>query len=127
MNNWSITGNLGNDCRKNTVGGSAVVNFSVAVKSGFGDKAQTIWVDCALWGKQAESKLPEYLLKGTQVAVSGEMGTREHEGKTYITLRVASIDLLGGKQEGGNARNASAPEPAKQQAPSDNLDDDIPF
>lgn len=127
MNNWSITGNLGSDCRKNTVGGSAVVNFSVAVKSGFGDKAQTIWVDVAVWGKQAESKLSDYLLKGQQVAVTGEMGTREHEGKTYVTLRANSVDLIGGKQE-GNTRNASAPQPAQQQAaPADNLDDDIPF
>lgn len=127
MNNWSITGNLGSDCRKNTVGGSAVVNFSVAVKSGFGDKAQTIWVDVAVWGKQAESKLSDYLLKGQQVAVTGEMGTREHEGKTYVTLRANSIDLIGGKQEGGNTRNASAPQPA-QQKPDDDFDPEgIPF
>ena len=126
MNSWSITGNLGNDCRKNNVGGSAVVNFSVAVKSGFGDKAQTIWVDVALWGKQAESKLPEYLLKGQQVAVTGELGTREHEGKTYVTLRANSVDLIGGKQE-GSTRNASAPQP-KQAAPVDDFEDsDLPF
>lgn len=126
MNSWSFTGNLGSDCRKNTVGGSAVVNFSVAVKSGFGDKAQTIWTDCALWGKLAEGKLPEYLLKGQQVAVTGEMGTREHEGKTYVTCRVNSIDLVGGKQDGSSPRNASAPQPAQQSAPQ--IDEsDLPF
>ena len=87
MNNLCLTGNLGNDCRINQVSGTTVCNFSVAMKAGFGDRAQTIWVDCALWGKAAEGKLPEYLKKGQQVAVSGELSTREHEGKTYLQLR----------------------------------------
>ena len=50
MNVFTFSGNLGNDCRTNTVSGQTVVNFSVACKSGFGDKAQTNWIDCALWG-----------------------------------------------------------------------------
>jgi single-strand DNA-binding protein len=106
-----------------------VCGFSVAVKSGFGDKAQSIWIDCSIWGKQAEGKLPEYLLKGQQVAVSGELGTREHNEKTYLTCRVNSVDLVGGKSEGGNspARNASAASPAPKPAPTpdfDSFDDD---
>ena len=111
MNVLTITGNLGKDCRKGDVGGTSVLNFSVAMKSGFGDKAVTIWVDCALWGKQAESRLSDYLLKGQQVAVSGEMGTREHDGKTYITMRVNSIDLIGGKSDNqGQQQQQSAPQ-----------------
>lgn len=137
MNILSMTGNLGKDCNVNQVGSSTVCNFAVAMKSGFGDKAQTLWVDCALWGKQAESRLPEFLLKGQQVALSGELGTREHEGKTYLTLRVNSVDLVGSKAEGGQA---PAPRQAQQQAPQqapaqsappaggfDDFDDDIPF
>jgi len=132
MNVWSFTGNIGKDCRTGGSGTGAYCGFSVAVKSGYGDKAQTNWVDCTIWGKQAESKLPEYLLKGQQVAISGEFGTREHDGKTYITCRVNSVDLVGGKSEGGNApaRNASAASPAPQPAPThdfDSFDDDIPF
>ena len=123
MNVWTISGNIGNDCRKGNAGGTAVVNFSVAVKSGYGDKAQTVWVDCSLWGRQAEGKLPDYLVKGQQVVVSGELGTREHESKTYITLRVASIDLVGGKSEGAS----QAPAPRPQQTPEPDLDDSIPF
>ena len=115
MNVLSLTGNLGKDCRKGDVNGTPVLNFSVAMKSGFGDRAITIWVDCALWGKQAESRLSEFLLKGQQVAVSGEMGTREHDGKTYITMRVNSIDLIGGKSDNqGQQQQQSAP---KQQVP----------
>ena len=126
MNIFSFTGNLGKDCRIGAAGSSAVCNFNVAVKSGWGDKAQTLWIDCALWGKQAESKLPEYLLKGQQVAVSGELGSREHEGKTYLTCRVNSVDLVGGKSDSPVQPSAPAPTQAAKP-PVDDFDEDIPF
>jgi single-strand DNA-binding protein len=128
MNVLTITGNLGKDVRLGSAGGTAVANFSVAVRSGYGDKEQTIWVDCSLWGKQAESKLTDYLLKGQQVAVSGEMGTREHEGKTYITLRVSSVDLIGKKGDAPAPAAENKPAPAKPAATAATNDsDDIPF
>lgn len=127
MNLFAFTGNIGGDVKVNNAGGTAVANFSVAVKSGYGDKAQTIWIACALWGKQAESKLIDYLVKGQGVAVSGELSTREHDGKTYLQVRVGTIDLVGGgKSEGGSqsAPQQSRPQPAPQQQ-DDSLD--IPF
>ena len=135
MNVFTVTGNIGKDCEVKSFGGSSVCNFTVAAKSGFGDKAQTIWLDCALWGKQAESGLVQYLTKGQQVAVSGELGSREHNGKTYLTLRINNISLVGGV--GGNSEGAPAAAPAKpsqpaqqkpaQQEPNFEFDDDIPF
>lgn len=133
MNVFSATGNLGQDCRTNEVNGTAVVNFSVAVKSGFGDKKQTLWIDCAQWGKAAEGKLPEYLVKGQQVAVSGELSTQEKDGKTYLKLRCNSVSLVGGKSD--SAPSQSKPEPQQSATtsggsmpePSDDFDDDIPF
>jgi single-strand DNA-binding protein len=132
MNIFSFTGNLGKDCRIGNAGGTAVCNFNVAVKSGYGEKAQTLWVDCALWGKQAESKLPDYLLKGQQVAVSGELGERDHEGKTYLTCRVSSVDLVGGKTESQPQQRQQSPapqanKPAPQAEPDFDFDDDVPF
>ena len=153
MNVFSFVGNLGRDCRTGNAGGTAVVNFAVAVKSGFGQNEQTIWVDCALWGRQAESRLPEFLVKGQQVAVSGEMGTREYqkdgETKTTITCRVNSINLVGKRddnqgqqQQGGYQQQApqqrqQAPQqqyqqPQQQQQnqqgqPPMGFSDDIPF
>lgn len=140
LNVFTFSGHLGRDCRKGNAGGTAVVNFAVACKSGYGQNEQTIWIDCALWGKQAESKLPDYLLKGRKVAVSGELGTREHEGKTYLTCRVNSIDLGGdgGQPVGQQAQhqqqaygtNVQQPNPNQQQAAAPNgggFDPDIPF
>ena len=132
MNVFSFTGNLGQDCRANEVNGTVVCNFSVAVQAGFGQHEQTLWMDCALWGKQAESKLPQYLVKGQKVAVSGELSTQERDGKTYLKVRCNSVDLVGGKESGGGQS-----EPAQKQAqqsqcssepdPVDDFDDDIPF
>ena len=129
MSVFSATGNLGKDCRKGNAGNTAVLNFSIGVKSGFGDKEQTLWLDCAIFGKQAESKLGDYLVKGQQVAVSGELGTREHESKTYLTLKVNSIDLVGGKKDGNSspAQQQSRPQQSQQAAPPDDFGSDIPF
>ena len=134
MNNFCFTGNLGGDVKVNSTGGSTVANFSVAVKSGFGDKAQTMWIACALWGKQAESKLIDYLTKGQQVAVTGELSTREHDGKTYLQVRVSTIHLVGGKSESGQqqAPRQQQAQQRQQQSPQpapnfDSFDDDIPF
>lgn len=134
MNVLTVTGNLGKDVKVNNVGGSAVANFSVAAKAGYGDKEQTIWVDCELWGKQAESRLIDYLKKGQQVAVSGEMGTRDYEGKTYITMRVNTITLVGGRND-SQPQQMQQPQ-QQQQAPQQSapnyasapdMDDSIPF
>jgi len=132
MNVFTVTGNLGQDCRTNEVNGTAVCNFSVAVKAGFGQFEQTLWLDCALWGKQAESRLPEYLVKGQQVAVSGELSTQEKDGKTYLKLRCNSVDLVGGKSESGGGQSQPASSGPSQPAsgssePADDFDDDLPF
>ena len=136
MNLWAITGNLGKDAETRQAGGSTVCGFSVAVKSGFGDKAQTIWVSCSMWGKQAEGALPGYLKKGQQVAVTGELSTRDYDGKTYLELRVNSIDLVGSKGDNAPhvtppsqpAKREAAPVAAPQAAPAGvDMSDDIPF
>lgn len=128
MNNWSITGNLGGDVKVNNVSGTAVANFSVAVKAGYGEKATTIWVGAALWGKQAESKLVDYLVKGQMVALTGEMSIRESDGKSYVQLRVNTIDLIGGKSDGGSQTKPQQSSPKPQPAQDDGFDDSsIPF
>ena len=131
MNVLSLTGNLGRDAEVRTAGSSTVCGFSVAMTAGYGDKKQTIWVDCSIWGKQAEGSLPSYLKKGQQVAVSGELSTREHEGKTYLQLRVGSIDLIGKREDGGSSEPANsrgAARPSQASVPADGeYDDDIPF
>jgi single-strand DNA-binding protein len=133
MNVFTVTGNLGQDAEVKQVNTTTVCNFSVAAKAGFGDKAQTIWLDCALWGKQAESALPGYLVKGQQVAVSGELSTFEAtSGKTYLKLRCNSVDLIGKKDDSAKAaptQTATAPTATGGSTPPpvDDFSDDVPF
>lgn len=97
----TIAGNVGKDAVfKSTQGGADLCNFTVAATIGFGDKEQTIWFDVTKWGKGTD-KLASYITKGKQVTVSGEMSTREYEGKTYLQLRAEQIKLQGGKGEAG--------------------------
>ena len=131
MNLLCMTGNIGGDVKVNNVGGTAVANFSVAMTAGFGDKKSTIWLQASLWGKQAESKLVDYLVKGQQVALSGEFSMREYEGKQYPQLRISTIDLVGGKSDGNSSpRPSSEPSARKNEPhkPDDGFDDSsIPF
>lgn len=128
MNNWNFTGNLGRDAETRfTQSGDPIVSFSVGVKSGFGDKATTTWANCAMFGKRGEA-VAQYLTKGAQVGITGEVSLREwqdKEGQKRVNLdvRVNDLTLLGGKQE-------SAPQttkPAQKAKPSQADYDDIPF
>jgi single-strand DNA-binding protein len=126
--NFNDVGRIGKDAVQRFTGsGEPVAGFSLAVDSGYGDKKQTIWLDCSAWGKRWEGVTP-YLIKGSQVSVQGELGTREHDGKTYITLRIADLKLVGGKGERqdkpSQQRQAPAQAPASEGVFSD---DDIPF
>jgi len=99
MNNWNFTGNLGRDAEQKFVGDNSLVEFSVAVKSGFGDKAATTWVKCQMWGKRGESVL-QYLNKGQLVGISGEPTLRLYEKKdggqgVSLDVRVNDLTLLG--------------------------------
>ena len=72
MNVFTFSGNLGKDAQlKSTQAGSNVLQFSVAVKSGYGDKEKTNWIACVVFGKRAEVNLVSYLTKGQQVVVTG--------------------------------------------------------
>ena len=132
MNNWNFTGNLGRDCEQRfTPGGDPVVSFSVGVQSGYGEKKQTTWANCQMWGKRGEAVAP-YLTKGQQVGISGEMQLREwtdKEGAKRLSLdvRVNDLTLLGGKREG--QANAKPEKPAKPAAGGgfDDMESDIPF
>lgn len=129
MNNWNAIGRVGaKDAETRfTQAGKQVTGWSLAVDTGWGDKKQTVWVDCSLWGERG-GKVAEFITKGSQLGVSGELGTREHDGKTYITLNVANVTLIGSK-EGGQGRSQQAPrqQRSEPEPASDFQDDNLPF
>jgi single-strand DNA-binding protein len=121
MKQIAIAGRTGKagELRHNN-GGDSVLSFSVAVDGGYGDKKSTIWFDCSVWGKRAAALAP-HISKGMPLALSGDLGRREHEGKTYLTIRVSELTLQGGEKK--EAAPASMPPAANARE----LDDEIPF
>lgn len=105
MSNFKELVRLGKDAEtRHTQGGKVVTGFSAAFDTGWGDNKKTVWLDCSWWGDRA-TKVVEYLTKGTQIVVEGDIGTREYEGKTYITLDVREVKLVGGKPSAQSARD----------------------
>jgi single-strand DNA-binding protein len=132
MKSLTIAGGIGKDAvTRSTQDGDKVTGFSVGVSEGFGDKKRTIWFDVSMWGNRGE-KLAQHLTKGSRVAVTGDLSTREHDGKTYLTLRAADVTLMGGgnRDEGQSQRGGYDQSPDRGRAggaPAGGMDDEIPF
>jgi single-strand DNA-binding protein len=52
------------------------------------------------------------------------LSTRDHEGRTYLTIRAEQITLLGG---GKSDERPAQRDPARQAPVRDDLGDDLPF
>lgn len=118
---YAAVGRIGRDAEvRQTGNGHSVAGFPVAVDVGFGDNKTTLWLDASLWGKRAEGGLVQYLTKGAQVFVQGEIGTREFQKRDgtpgfAVTLKVSELDLVGG--QGGGQQQRQQPQQSYQQAP----------
>lgn len=142
MINVTVAGRLGKDAETRQAGNSSVTGFSVAGDTGFGDRKQSHWFNCSLWGKRGEA-MQQYLNKGQEVVVIGEYSEREYNGKQYKELNVLDVKLMGGSQSQGQKQNQQQGNPQQSQAPqqgfnnqlnqqpismpSGPVDDDIPF
>lgn len=123
MKSITIAGNIGRNAEtRNTQSGDSVTGFSVAVEERQGQDKRTIWFDVSIWGKRGSS-LAQYLTKGTRVAVAGDLSTREHDGKSYLTVRADQVTLLGGGERQERHEEQPSTAPAQRHA----LEDDIPF
>jgi len=134
--------------------GNAVTNLSLATSEQWTDKQtgqkveKTEWHRVSMFGKVAEIA-GEWLKKGSQVYIEGKLQTREWEKdgvKRYTTEIIVdmqgTMQLLGGKPQDGQQRQAhpqasaarqqprqqqASQQPSQQAAPPDDFDDDIPF
>ena len=89
-------------------GGMAILRFSIAVnrvrRGADGSRTdETSFIDCVYFGKAAEG-INQYLEKGKQVAINGELRQDrwEQDGQTRsrIQVYVNSITLIGGSSRG---------------------------
>ena len=150
INKAILVGNLGNDPEtKYTQGGMAITKISLATTSVRKDRdgntqENTQWHRVTFFGKLGEIA-GEYLRKGSQVYVEGEIRYDKYTGqdgveKFFTEIVANEMQMLGGRGEGGGGgermsrpRQDSAPQrqaPQRQSAPppaDDFSDDDIPF
>lgn len=151
VNKVILIGSLGNDPEvKYLPSGGAVANIAIATSESWRDKAtgeqkkKTEWHRIAIFGKLAEIA-GEYLRKGSQVYVEGQLQTRKWQDQSgqdrYTTEVVVQgfngvMQMLGGKSnnQGANQpqQQQQAPMQQQQQQPQYNdvpvdFDSDIPF
>lgn len=156
VNKVILVGNLGQDPEMRYMpNGGAVANLRLATSESWRDKATgeqkevTEWHTVVIFGKLAEIA-GEYLRKGSQVYIEGQLRTRKWQDKDqqdrYSTEVVVSMNgvmqMLGGRQGGGapagqgqpqqqfsgGGAPVAAPGPQQpQQGAMPDFDDDIPF
>ena len=104
MNSCTIYGHLGQDAEYMTLPtGTGMLKFSVGNSTGYGDKKQTNWFRCVMWGERGQ-KLVEYLKKGSAVVVTGEVTMNTYESKkdgvevSSLNLTVRDLTLAGSKE-----------------------------
>ena len=135
-----IVGNLGADCIQKEVNGKTVINFNVAHTEKFKDsqgnlKEKTIWVNCAYWTDR--TAIVPYLKKGQMVYVEGSPEAegymnKENQPAATLRMRVQNVQLLGGKNEGGQGNQpsmagASSANGYNKPGDAQEAADDLPF
>ena len=138
INHVVLVGRLTRDAElKFTSGGQAVCKFSIAVnrrrKQGDQWVDEPSFFDIVLWGRQGET-LNQYLVKGKQIGVDGELRQDrwEQDGQKHSRVEVVAnnLQLLGSGS--GNYAGASSfgnRQESKETVDNngDNFTDDIPF
>jgi single stranded DNA-binding protein len=89
----TILGNVGSEPELNNSGPSPRLSFRVAVNTWDKTKGEsTTWFGVTVWGAYAESLSSQgRIRKGTTVAVSGQLSTREYTDKTG--KNVTALDI----------------------------------
>ena len=118
VNKVILVGNLGQDPEVRYMpNGGAVANITLATSESWRDKQtgemkeQTEWHRVVLFGKLAEVA-GEYLLKGSQVYIEGQLRTRKWTDQAGVEKYTAEVVVnVGGTMQmlGGRPQNASQP------------------
>lgn len=127
MNNITICGSIGEPRFRevNTKTGTReIASFGICQNEGKDAQGNTIfaWYNAEYW-MNADSKLKQYLVKGTKILAVGELKTekwKDREGveKSTIKIAIRNLELVGGKAE-----QTTTPAPAPT---ADDDDGDLP-
>ena len=131
VNHVIIIGRLTRDAVKHTSGGMAISNFSIAVnrrrKNGEQWVEEASFFDVSLFGKSAEG-LAQYLTKGKQVAVEGELRQdrwqQDGQPRSKVTIAANNVQLLGGDKKANGQQSGYQ---ADYSADGQSFESEIPF
>lgn len=100
LNVCTFIGRVTRDAEMTVVGAknTTIVKWGIANNTGFGQYEKTNFFNCQMWGKAGEA-IKQYLVKGKQVAVTGELEDTSWTGNDGVkhqqwTLTVSKISLL---------------------------------
>ena len=144
LNNVVIMGRLTADPElRQTASGIEVTSFCVAVDRGYvrqGEERQTDFINCVAW-RQSAKFISSYFRKGSMIAITGSLQTRNYEDKTgakrtATEVIVNSASFCGSKAETGTSSAGesafSAPAPSYATGSASDFeelagDDDLPY
>mgnify|MGYP003962185393 FL=1 len=120
VNKVILVGNLGRDPQLDyTPSGTARCRFSIATTEQYNDRdgqrqEKTEWHNIVLWARLAEIA-GEYLKKGRQVYIEGQIRSRQYEDKDgqqrWITEIVGrEMQMIGGSHGGGGGSDPPPPD-----------------
>ena len=94
--------------------GETVARFTLANNTGFGEHAESHFVDCVAFGKQVET-IKKYITKGKEIVIKGKLVQRKWEtteGEKRSKLEVRLDTFEGFSFTNGGSRQEEAGEPA---------------
>jgi single-strand DNA-binding protein len=161
VNKVILIGRLGRDPEVRTMqSGDKVVSFGLATSESWKDKVtgerkeKTEWVNVVIFNEHLTKVAEQYLRKGSNCFVEGQLQTREYTDKDGNQRKVTEVVLQrfrgeltllgGGKREDGdderqaekpqarqndyaNAKGNTRPPPRQEGNMSADIDDSIPF
>jgi len=133
MQQLIIAGTCGKNAElRQTGGGDSVLSFSLGVDGGKdknGNKRDSTWFDCSIWGKRADA-LQNYITKGSKLVVTGRPTAREYQGKVYLGCSVQELTFMGGGNRDNSEQAQSsqgAPAGGYGNAMPNDMEDEVPF
>ena len=98
LNSFSGIGRLGSDPEVTTTGQGLVASFKIAINEFYKEddelKKRTHWIPCVAYDRLAEI-VGEFLEKGSQVAVRGQLKTSSDK---KLEVHVLELEFLSSKQ-----------------------------
>lgn len=144
INKAIIVGNVGRDPEiRYTRAGDKIANLTVATSETWKDKQsgerkeKTEWHRVSVFDPNIADVIERYVTKGSQVYIEGQIQTRkwtDQSGQDRYTTEIVlqrfrgSLALLDGRGSGGERKEPQrAAAVARNNAPADDLNDEIPF